>query len=434
MAIPGVPVPKSQLSASASSLLDFLRSAGAENASLHLPNPLPQLWNETVELALRHQVAPLLHGALKSSGGLAALPAPLGARLEAARRATALGNLGNYGELRRVACALRARGIALIALKGLHLAELVYRDISLRPMADLDLLVPRTRRDDAIAVLLADGYGFEEQKLQQGVADRSLSAVGALLAGKYHVAMVRPGGGPTVEIHWGLADPLRPYSPPIEEIWSSAVSARLGDVDVLVMSAEFLLLHVCAHLAYNHVFAFGLRGLCDIAEILRVCPGIDWNALAARARCHGWQTGVAAALRLARDHLGAPVPPGAMAAVGGDVLDAEMLAEAFVQLLELDEIPDALREAPNLVVLAGRRGLGAKIALAWKRLFVPRAELALMYGISQNAASIALFYAVRLRDLVRTYAASVWAFSVSDPKLAATLARQARLAKWIGNP
>lgn len=382
-------------------------------------------------MAMEHGVASLLHRVLQSGGALAELPVPVRARIEQERRATGFVNLRRLGEFQRIARALRGRDIPVIALKGLHLAELVYRDISLRPMSDMDLLVPRSERRRALATLQMQGYEAEAQAPAFDFEGDNSDAIEAMLDGKYHLSLAHRQLGTTVEIHWALADPRHPYSPPLEDIWRSAIPARIGDADMLVMSPEFLLLHVCAHLAYNHIFAFGLRALCDIAEIARAHPDLDWAAVVENGQHHGWRIGVAAALRLARDHLGAPVPADALAAIGGDALDAELLAEALAHLLAFAEIPGELSAAPNLMVLAGRRGLGAKIAIAWNRLFVPRAELALIYGIPEHSARIALYYALRLRDLVRTYAASAWAFSVSDPKVAAAVARHARLAKWV---
>jgi hypothetical protein len=417
----------------ARALLGLLQPAAGPDAAARVRDLPANAWDEALELALRHKLAPLLHRELQSGAGLAQLPQHVRARLEEERRATALANLRNLGEFRRIARALRAQDIGLIALKGLHLAELVYRDISLRPMVDLDLLVPRSQRAQAIAALRALGYGFEEKTLKHGFGEEQSDATEAVLDGKYHVGLVHEGLGTVVEIHWTLADPLHPYLAPIDDIWRKAVPASLGDAGTLVMSPEFLLLHVCAHLAYNHVFAFSLRALCDIAEIIRAYPALDWAAVADQGRRHGWRTGVAAALRLARDHLGAQVPADAIAAIGGDVLDSELLAEALAHLIAFDQIPDELRAAPNLMALAGVPGLGAKIALAWSRLFVPRTELALIYGIPERSARVALYYAVRLRDLTRAYAASAWAFGVSDPRLAAITARHARLVKWISD-
>ncbi len=430
MELPSTSNRRENLSPGARALLALLRPAGGAAAARVQEFP-PQVWNEILELAQRHGVAPLLDRALQSAAAPAAFPQRVRTRLAEERRATALVNLRNLGEFRRIAQALRERDIPVIALKGLHLAELVYRDISLRPMIDVDLLVSRSQREQAIAVLRRHGYGCEEETLEYAFQERRPDAAEAMLDGKYHVGLIHRQAGTVVEIHWTLDDPLHPYGPPLADIWRSAVSARLGDAETLIMSPEFLLLHVCAHLAYNHIFAFSLRALCDIAEIVRAHPELDWTVVVNQGRRHGWRIGVAAALRLARDHLGVQISADALAALGGNALDAGLLAEALVHLVALAEIPDEMRAAPNLMAFAGRRGLVAKIGIAWNRLFVPRAEMALIYGIPEHSARLSLYYAVRLRDLVRTYAASAWAFSVSDPQLAATTARHARLAKWI---
>lgn len=422
MAMPSASDPHPRLSPGARALLGFLQPAAGAAAAARVGDLLPQAWDETLELALRHGVAPLLHRALQASGGLAGLPNTLRARLEEQRRATALDNLRNYGQFRRVALALHERDIPVIALKGLHLAELVYRDIGLRPMADLDILVPRTRLEQAVATLRGLDYGFAE--------DLS-GAAGAMLNIKCNIGFAHRDLDVWIEVHWSLDEPPERYAAVLENIWRSAVPARLGDADALVMSPEFLLLHVCAHLACNHTFAFSLRALCDIAEIVRVHPALDWTAVADHGRRHGWGRGVAAALRLAGDHLGAVVPADALAALGADALDPGMLAEAMEHLLTSIDMPDELLTAPNLLAIAGKRGPREKLAALWARIFVPRAELALRYGVPERSARLSLYYAVRMRDLLRKYAASAWALNVSDPELAAAAARHARLAKWI---
>lgn len=420
--MPSARDPDLRLSRGARALLGLLRfDPGASPASGIAALP-PQGWDEAVELALRHGVAPLLHRALQPGGGFAGLPEAMRARLEEDRRATALDNLRKYGQFRRVARALRERGIAVIALKGMHLAELVYRDISLRPMSDVDILVPRAQLEQAAATLRELDYGY--------AADLS-GAAGAMLDIKCNIGFAHRQTDVWLELHWSLDEPPARYTAVLEDIWRSAVPVRLGDADALVMSPEFLLLHVCAHLACNHTFAFSLHALCDIAEIVRVHPSIDWTAVAGHGRRHGWGRGVAAALRLASDHLGAAVPAGALAALGTDALEEGMLAEAMEQLVGCTDLPDELRTAPNLLGIAGERGPARKLAALWARLFVPRAELALIYGVPERSARLNLFYAARLRDLLRKYAASAWALHVSDPELAAAAARHARLARWI---
>lgn len=415
-----MPIRHEGLSPGARALLGFLQPAGGPGAAVRARDLPPQAWEQILEIALWHGVAPLLHRALQSGGALDELPEPVRTRLKEERHATALLNLRKYGEFRRIAQALRERNIPLIALKGLHLADIVYRDISLRPMSDLDILVPRPEVERAIAALQSIEYGFDE--------DVSGAASG-MLDKKCNIGLAHRRLGLWLEIHWTLAEPGDCYRPPMDGVWRSAAPGRLGDSDVEVMSPEFLLLHVCAHLACNHVFGFDLRALCDIAEIARVRP--DWEVVADLGRRHGWTRGVAAALRLARDHLGADIPAETLAALGADALDPDLLADAMAHLLNFSRMPGELVTAPNLLALASGDAPWARSTLLWNRVFVPRAELSLLYGVPEHSPRLGLYYAIRLRDLVRKYAASAWALNISDPRLVAVASRHARLAKWI---
>ena len=108
-----------------------------------------------------------------------------------------------------------------------------------------------------------------------------------------------------------------------------------------------------------------------------------------------------------------------------------MLDDALEQLGATLDLPGETRFAPNLMALAGASGARAKLEVVWKRIFLPRAELARIYGVPAQSLRMPLFYARRLRDLLRAYAPNLWAAGVSDPRLAASAARNARLAKWI---
>ena len=395
-------------------LLGLLRCGGDPSAAERLRALSRHGLDDLLGLAHQHGVASLLHRALQSNHGLAALPDHACARLVEARRATALDNLRNFGEFRRIARALQERGIPVIALKGLHLAELVYRDISLRPMSDVDILVPESAVDNTVATLQGLDYDFAA-KTPSG----------------YDVSVVHRYTKVLVEAHWGLAAPREPHGPAVDDVWRLARPAKLGDADALVMPPEFLLLHVCSHLACHHFFALDLRALCDIAEIVRGYPLLDWGVVVDQARRHGDGRGVGAALRLAREQLGTAIPESALAAIGADALEPDMLADALEQLGTFSGIRLELRFAPNLVGMTGAVGAIAKISTLWRRIFISRADMASIYGVPEQSARIVLFYAVRLWDLLRKYARSAWALTVSNPQLAATAERHARLTKWI---
>jgi hypothetical protein len=103
----------------------------------------------------------------------------------------------------------------------------------------------------------------------------------------------------------------------------------------------------------------------------------------------------------------------------------------MAHLLNFSRMPGELVTAPNLLALASGDTPWARATLLWNRVFVPRAELSLLYGVPEHAPRLSLYYAVRLRDLLRKYAGSAWALNVSDPRLAAIAARHARLARWM---
>lgn len=420
MAASGTALSNERPSPAARTLLQLLRLEGDSACAAPIPDLSASAWDEILELAISHGVAPLLCRALEGSGTRGGIPDHIRRRLADERRATGLLNLRKYGEFRRIAQALSERNIPLIALKGLHLAELVYRDISLRPMSDLDILVPRPEVERAIAALRSVEYGFE--------ADVSGAARGTLDE-KCNIGLAHRRLGLWLEIHWTLAEAGDCYAPPMNEIWRSAAQGQLGDAEVLVLSPEFLLLHVCAHLACNHAFGFDLKALCDVAEIAK--SRLDWDVVADQGRRHGWTRGVAAALRLARDYLGADIPAETLSALGADALDPGLLAEAMAHLLTFSEMPGELASAPNLLAVASSATPRGKFTMLWKRIFVPRAELSLLYGVPEHSPRLGLYYVVRLRDLMRKYAASAWALNVTDPRLAAVAARHARLTKWI---
>lgn len=383
-------------------------------------------WGAVAALSRRHGVAPLLLRALESRGEVAQVPVETVELLTSERRATAMRNLRHYAEFGRICLALGQKGIACIPLKGLHLAERVYADISLRPMSDLDILVHEQDVPASMAVLRSLDYGAD--------ADLGQSAH-ALLQEKCNLGFRHCRWDVWVELHWKLSEPGDFYSAPMPDIWRTAVPARIGGADALVMSPEFLLLHVCAHLACNHLFSFDLRALADIAEICRAHPGLDWEAFGEQARRHRWRRGVALALALARRFLDAPIPDRALDAVEARTLDPGLVSEALAQLLASPDLPQAMLHAPNLMGLRSGRAADRLRVIA-RRLFVPRAELALLYGVPETSRFLPLYYGVRARDLLGKYAAGARALRDRHSPVSLAADRRDRLAGWVfgGDP
>ncbi len=72
--------------------------------------------------------------------------------------ATRLNNLQILDELEKLTARFSQQGIPVVALKGICFALTIYPDIGMRPMVDLDLLVPASRLAEAIQIAYDLGY------------------------------------------------------------------------------------------------------------------------------------------------------------------------------------------------------------------------------------------------------------------------------------
>jgi hypothetical protein len=225
--------------------------------------------------------------------------------LRIARRLTAVDNLRLRRELGRVTGALTEAGIPVLALKGIVLAYAVYGDPSLRPMTDLDLLVPQGERENALRVLRKLGFGYP-QGLPILLRDHNPRLAPEQ---EYAPPLQSSESRVLVEVHTELecSEPIFPV--PTGEFWSRSATAAIGGLIVRTLCPEDNLFHICLHLARSNLFAKGLLPLLDIRVLLDSHHGWDWEGIAARSLRQGCATWMYLGLEAARDFTGATVPP-----------------------------------------------------------------------------------------------------------------------------
>ncbi len=245
---------------------------------------------------------PYLHFRLDQLGLSIALPE--WEALATSRRNTAVHNLRLRHEFGNIAQALRQRGIPVLALKGIVLAHVSYRDPSLRPMSDLDLLVPPERIAEADATLRDLGYEFPVRALPLVRNDPRPLMPGQEAAPPLHLS----GSTVLVEIHSQLecGEPVLPV--PAEYFWSRAITVDLNGLPVQTLCQEDFLFHLCLHLARRHRFEKGLLPLLDLMLWIDSFRTWDWAGIASRAVQRGCATWMYLTLEVARDLVGASVP------------------------------------------------------------------------------------------------------------------------------
>ncbi|MGV3721280.1 MAG: nucleotidyltransferase domain-containing protein [Actinomycetota bacterium] len=271
-------------------------------------------WDQLTALAERHGVTPLCFRSL--SGSLAEqTPPDVLAGLRHAYHRNALLNLRRTQELKRVVGIFQESGIPVLALKGPVLSQLAYGDPGMRTYGDLDLLAPKERLQDAIAALRADGY------LRLWALSEAQEA--CVMRYGYHYNLVCPQRASNLEVHWRLIDQSFALSLTQKALWSRRMGVRLGRDVVETLGAEDQLQYLCLHGAKH--FWSALKLVSDVAELIRSCPNLDWDAVWRRAATSHTEQVLRLGLTLARDLLDAPIadqalPPlkdtGAMTSLG----------------------------------------------------------------------------------------------------------------------
>jgi hypothetical protein len=264
----------------------------------------PSRWEAVRKRGAAERVDPLLHRALNP---LQILPAAIAEALRRARRVTSLTNLLLLREFAGALRELTAAGVPVIVLKGAALAEAVYRDLSLRPMVDVDVLI---RHDDvATAARVLGGLGYTPL--------RDETHPGALAEHENEMAFHKREGFPAcIDVHWTLFDsPFHQAHVAMDWFWETAQPLRLAEMPTLMLGPEALLVHLCGHLALHHA-ATGLLWWHDIIEVLLArAAELDWPELLARTRAYELVLPVRAVLTRAQAEWGVPLPAHATAAL-----------------------------------------------------------------------------------------------------------------------
>jgi hypothetical protein len=200
------------------------------------------------------------------------IPADLRAAWAHTHRRAALRSLTGQRELMILHDLLEDAGAPYLALKGAYLAWHAYPEPGLRPLRDLDLLVPRDRAMALFELLLDRGY----QRTKKYVGNPQ-----AYLETSHQLPPLHsPSGETTVELHTHIfhrderrTDVPDPGGDPA--YWRRAVKREAGGRSLRFPAPEDILIHLIEHAVYGHQFDNGPLLLSDIAFLLER-HRIDW--------------------------------------------------------------------------------------------------------------------------------------------------------------
>ena len=379
------------------------RQAALLEAALNAPLD----WTFILGQAQQHCILPFLYANLRLHGSLDRTPTEVRKALEACIRGIAARNLALIGELARVLRALDETGIKAIPFKGPAAAVTAYGDSSVRAFADLDILVDPADLERAEAVLLQRGYEATLTLTPREKRD--------YLKTECALQLCKPAGNFVVELHWRFFEREASLDLRVDAIRQRATRISIAGISVPSLAVEDLLLYLCAH-GTKHLWE-RLEWIACVAEIVERHPGIDWQAVLARAKQHGIVRVLYLGLWLSSSVYGVTLPEPISVRIASDAavqeLGEQVRSRLFVEnsdshydnraarfwflLKSRERFTDRLRivlfslikpphpEAAEWVSPGYRYGfvnlllrplrlLGACAAVGWRRCFGPRAD------------------------------------------------------------
>lgn len=230
------------------------------------PSP-PESAARFLELCQSHGVSAIILAKLKKEGISGSGWEGILQQLEKIRRQYMVRNIYLLDRLRAFHSTLRKAGIPSIVLKGASLLYLLYTDIGLRPMTDVDVLIRKQDLRETLDLLANDGWQVPHEEEIKYFHEHF-----------YHLDIRTNDDFATLfEIHWNLEKELC-HSIEIAGLWERAIDADHDGDSIRRLSNEDLILHLLIHLAYHHYFSPRLIWVHDIKEMIGRCS-LDWDLL-----------------------------------------------------------------------------------------------------------------------------------------------------------
>lgn len=281
------------------------RAGGAETARLPLLLRASPDWPHVLRIAAYHKVSLLVYHSLKTYVAEDVPPAVM-SRMRANAAGTARRGLFLVGELVKTLSLFEARGIKALPFKGPAVAYGLYGSLGLREFGDLDILVQKKDVPEATALLVSQGYCAPDQIAD--TADRPFLQFRPFLESPESQGVFNfyRNDGAAVELHWRFTPRHFPFRLVEAGVWERLTSMGLPGLKAPNLSPEDMLLLLCVH-GSKHCWE-RLVWICDIAELVRAVPHIDWSVVHQRARALKVERMVHVGLLLAADFTGAAVP------------------------------------------------------------------------------------------------------------------------------
>jgi Uncharacterised nucleotidyltransferase len=196
--------------------------------------------------------------------------------------------------------ALEAAGVATMLLRGAAIVVAYHGDAGIRPMNDLDVLVPAFQLERGRRISAGEGWWPV--------------ATAIPLERREATATLQNRQGRVVRMHWQPSRHMSLTDEAREPFWKRSAEVTVQHVATRVPGPADHLVQACIDGARANSGS-NLRWITDVAVLLDAVPGPNWDVVVSEAHRHHVSRLVAEALRYLVEALHAKVPADAIAAM-----------------------------------------------------------------------------------------------------------------------
>ncbi len=373
-------------------------------------------WEKILSLASQTYLAPVLYHRLCKELKVCCIPDVVRKILREQYLECLAINLRINNQLQHILVEMEKAAIPVILLKGAHLGEFVYKNIGLRPMSDLDLMVPRDCLMKSLQLAQKLGYQLSQPFNLE---------VELLL--DHHLPALIVSQNVSLEMHWNLIDAKLPLTVDEEGLWKRAQPVQVGKSKAWVLSTEDLLLHLCVHTAYQDTFNFHLRALVDINEVISANKVLNWEQVGTRAFNWNAERGVFLTLYLAHKLLGTQIPDEFLSRIEPEDFSHEIANWAIERLFQ-----NSPELSQDFYLFSRSKRPSEKIAAFSRALFPSRLVMSQKYSVPKDSWRLYFYYPYH----IFTRIARNWRNTVrilwGDPQMERIADSHISISKWLG--
>ena len=378
-------------------------------------------WSVLMRMVRQHRLGPMLHWQLKRGHNHLDIPVKIRSVLAQSFSKSTLRSLTLQCEILKIHNILTQEKIPYIALKGAYLAYHAYPQAGLRPLRDLDILVPKEQVLTAYNVLIEAGLTRIDD--YQGNPDAAMLAYHQLPPLRSASKQVN------VELHVRLNhDLLHTDLSEVPGFWERCIKAPLNQEQITYESPTDLLLHMIFHAVYDHKFDNGPLLLSDLAFLMTKQP-IDWHLFWALAQ-QGKQTrGCILALKLTQRYwdVGYIDWP---AELGNSQDDDIETALNIVEKLMLQNF-ETRSDMGFRLAFYRAEGFAGKSSVLLGKVFPPKIIIASTYPVRAEDWRVYFWYPILWWRILTERLPELWG-TRQQPHIDKEIKHSVELTQWLG--